>query len=726
MTKRDLDSRILALLPSFDGVPSATALHDAIPDVSIHAINRHLNSNPSLRDAAEARAVEWLESLDEGALLRTISGSQLTTCPYEKANARMHGLLDGFILRRIASFDGLPTPTALAEEMHLGFRAISRRFRANAAMRPAVEERAVAWMGTLKDDEFVSKFVQIEKDLNDFDGAKARAREILGRIIAKEKIPSFKGLPSATALAAAMGLSTRIITKCFESVPGLKDAAEARAVQWLDGLEEQRFLDNLSSTEANNCSFKNAKRKIRDRLKAIIASRLESFDGIPSANALAEALTISRNTVQEAYDSDTALRDAAEARAIAWMDGAGDEVFLKRMSNRELCSCPFGKARTRGYEIVDRIIMDRIPSLPGPATVRAISRSTGVSDETVQARLCTNPSVWLAFCAGQGLSADQAVELALERGERTDASDAALGRRLRNLSAFREMAGLIRCFGNLLQGSVACVSLYPDPLTRAAEETGADIDPHHVPMGGFKSLEGCRVLEADTVILHSIHRLSTEALTKLFQAVHENLAFAPTVIATFGPDYSATDATLRGMVQNGFSLVESGVVAINPPGNEALEACGVRTEDLARMRRKLAGELNVLVFEITHARSRARIASLEKLPSSEGNGEPKPEAIGLDVPAEANRQLDARFRQGLKTLPSERFLVEVIENAKPVALIGFDMNPKRPKMLETAVYPGAPAEDYRKMARTLAENADRRRDLGANKDTVVRVPRSRL
>lgn len=85
-----------------------------------------------------------------------------------------------------------------------------------------------------------------------------------------------------------------------------------------------------------------------------------------------------------------------------------------------------------------------------------------------------------------------------------------------------------------------------------------------------------------------------------------------------------------------------------------------------------------------------------------------------------------RFSQDIAVAASAPFVVDIEDSGRRAATIGYDMHPERKFTVEVAVYPGAPPDDYRRIARRMAENVSFRRNHGIKPGRISRVQRSSL
>ncbi len=539
-----------------------------------------------------------------------------------------------------------------------------------------------------------------------------------------QAIHDCKYVPNVKALRRALRIRDTTLSSRLEANPSLVEAMEQRGREYIDQLPEEQLKQMISEGGRIGWLPDYAKNMIYARLDAIIFTKIEECDRVPTAWALAKTMDVSHGTISRRLEVNASLAEAMEHRGREYLEQLPEERIKFMVSGSGSSKLP-NYAKNIIHARLDTILLREIKDFDGIPTLRALGNAIGIHHTSISSRLEANPSIWIAYYARRGLTPDQAVELALERKEESQSASLALSQRLKNLSAFREMIGLIRCLGNLLAASVAEVSLYPQPLAKAAKELGLDMDVHHVPMDTFRK-EGCEAIpRADTVVLQSIHRLSAQALTNLFQELHKNYPYSA-VIATFSTEHLCTDSFLGALRKNGYEVKESGIMSISPPDDETLRSCGIQEDDISRVRAKMACQFSVLLLDLLPGSEETDIPELEKISTTNGKAILSPDAQPIDVPDEANQRVSVRFSATTSVLSSMPFVVDIEEGGRRLATVGYDMHPKRGNLIEADVYPGAPADDYLSMARMIARNARLRNRIGVARDRVPKVERAVL
>ncbi|MBN2122232.1 hypothetical protein JW721_04220 [Candidatus Micrarchaeota archaeon] len=544
-------------------------------------------------------------------------------------------------------------------------------------------------------------------------------------------IGGFDGIPAARALARELLKGTPPIKINWSTVNKLcrEDAEvgmkmEAKTQEWIAGLGKPEFLKAYSSVVWSNLS-EDSKGMLRSRLDSILLEEIERYDGVPDGTNLGAILGIKNTTVHRRARANPEVKMKMEERAKNWLESLGEKEFLER------CSVGAWTANLPEYakEVVQKryedIILREIMRSGSAPNFVSLGNTIGIHGSTVMRHIESSEKLWFAYQQTRGLSRDQAVELAIQRGEKSEAISRAISERLRHLSASREIIAIGRCFGDLLEKLVSCVSLYPDIVSVAAKEGEINMSATHVPMNPFRRGEGQEIPGCGTVLVHGLHRLGGVGINVLFRKIRELYAEHPelSIITTHSKRYSLTEAFLEAMELNGFIFKESGSLRVESPDSETLESYGVAAEDVGRMSNKLTREINVGLFSMGKVKGRVLIPELEKALYDEGGSGITRQFEGMDVPEGIGRELRARFFPNLEVIAGDPFVVEVLHSGRACSLIGFDMHPKRARAVEVEVFPGAPAAEYRKIARLLATNMGFRRELGVvpNKLTAVRL-----
>lgn len=634
---------------------------------------------------------------------------------------KRNDISDAMILRAIRQYEGVPNDTVISESLDKTKQFITRKKgRFNAAM----EARGREYLSSLSDAEIVKKYS--EGFTNSMPGyAREMVYERLHAIIGRA-IRECAGVPHSQSIGEASGIRSKQIPELLEMKPELKLAMEQKAKENIGKFPRDEITE-LSSRQGWFAGLPDyAQKAIWERLDAIILEEIRKFEGVPTGRSIGDALDKSGKSVRSRIEQNPQLGAELEKRGREYLDGLTDAEFLAKFHRMSVGKLPF-YAKNMIHGRLDGIILRAIGAQEGTLSIPALVRLTKVSYHTIERRMEENSELWTAFYAKMGLTADQAIELALERDEENNSVTQVLSERLRNLYAFREMAGIIRCFRDLLKGKILEVSLYPEPMRKAAEELGVSIDVTHQDMRAFRRGESHSLEAAQSAVLQGIHRLGPKQLTRLFESLHSVLEEGTKVIATYSANYRPSEAFIAALQQNGFEVRDSGVLIIEPPCREALLACGAPEADIARISRKMQGESRLLFITAIKKSGSAEIPQLEKLPEPESESRIIPNGETIDIPKGAVKEINARFLfEGMAILPSAPFMVDVRDGDRKTAILGFDMDPERPRKVEFGVYPGAPQEDFKRIARQLATKIESRNALGIKPGHETRVQVSQL
>ncbi len=628
---------------------------------------------------------------------------------------------DAMILQAIQQYEGVPNDTVISESLGKAKQFITRK---NGRFDAAMEARGREYLSSLSDPEIAKKYS--EGFTNSMPGyAREMIYERLHAMIARA-IRECAGVPHSQSIGEASGIRSKRIPGLLDMRPELKLAMEQKARENIGRFSRDGIID-LSSKQGLFAGLPDyAQKAIWERLDAIIMDEIKKFEGVPTGRSIANALDKSGKSVRSRIEQNPQLGAELEKRGREYLTSLTDSKFVSRLRVMTAGKLP-AYAKKIFYERLDSIIFRAIVAQEGTLSITALVRLSKVSYHTIERRLEENPELWTAFYAKMGLTADQAIELALERDEQNNSVNKVLSERLGNLYAFREMAGIIRCFGHLLNGKTLEVSLYPEPMKKAAEELGIAIDVFHQDMRSFRRGESPSLESAQSAVLQGIHRLGPKQLTRLFESLHSTLDEGTKIIATHSSNYRPGEAFISALQQNGFEVKDSGILLIEPPSRDSLLACGAPEADLARISRKMQGESRLLFITAIKKSGSSEIPQLEKLHEPEGESRIMPNGETIDIPKGAVREINARFLfEEMAILPSAPFMVDVREGEKKTAVLGFDMDPHRPGKVEFGVYPGAPAEDFKRIARRLATKMESRNALGIKPGRETRVQMGQL
>ncbi len=477
-----------------------------------------------------------------------------------------------------------------------------------------------------------------------------------------------------------------------------------------------------------------------------IREAIESFEGIPSAHALSKVRTYSGNFIKRRIDENKVLSIAQETVAVKYLE----KFFQDRAKFREAVATSGGLssectkikvAQDTLYALVDQDIREAIESFEGIPSAHALSKVCVYGKRFIQIRINENSALFQAYYEKQGLTLDQAIELALQRSiqkeEVQQAVQEILEKRLTSLYAFREMLGVVRVFSELFQAArhILEVSLYPAPVGKALEMDGRPKVTCYEDLRIAKLIKEGAVQEVyNLVVIQGIHRLEQEELNQLLTNIRMALPAGTNVIVTYSTNYAVSEEFEAALVQRGFTFQQdgSGQLIIEPPIGEELLNLGVSPADLSRIRAKLVGSSNVLQFQTSEvADAVAQVPSLVKL-STEGNGKPIiTNGTTLDVQDAVTNRITSKLvvsPSSLADFPNQPMMITVMDGDITFAELGFDMHPAQKNSIEVVMYPRRPVEgiDLRKVARDAFGRRAQRDRLGIKPGQINRVSLAQL
>lgn len=598
----------------------------------------------------------------------------------------------------ISTYEGIPTVNGLSELLGADHKAIGRRLDGQIA--GDMETAGRKWIGELPDERLMNEYRRIIGSAAATDYAlelvKGRADSILGKAIGE-----CGGIPTIRRIARDNGFPREVVGARWKDNPDLRNMAKERGGRWISEAPDGELLGGYREAINSARTVPGGVKKIRARVAVIMRRAIEESEGIPTPRGLSKKLGLSEEAVLPFLRKGKSLGRLMERRGRAWIKEVGDGELLRKYSETVLSAKETGYALGLVHERLDGIILKTIGESGGCA-MQEIAGKLGICESTVERRIGANRTLWMAHYKKRGLSPDQAVELAL--GKRAGGSPAFIGallERMRHLSAYREIAGTLRCFSDLMEGTVRCISFYPGILEKVAGELGIKIESEHIPAS---SLEGCRIAPARAIVVQGIHRLNCEELTSTFRKIGGLYREAPElrVIATHSTGHHADSSFLEAMESNGLVLDEGGTIRIRPPGNSVLEGLGVPPAVLGRLRKKVSLDFNVLVFRCAEPGEGNPIPPFRRMRRFLGREGGSPEAIQTDVPEGVTRTLSARLYQVVPKSNGYRFMVGLEERGSLVALVGSGMHPAVRNAIEVERYPGSPGwVDYRELARRM-------------------------
>ena len=714
----EIDHRILDAIISCGGLPKIEALHEMLPDISGEKIGERINANAELSAARNEKAKEFLSGFSDEQFLKEMREGRWNSMDYVKKEADAR--VEWIILKAIIEYNGVPTAVGISRVLS-DYKGVIDRMEASETLKAALVERTREYLFGLDQGEFMRTVTKTGWAGGQPEYVTQAVNERMLKII-EEAIPGYEGVPTIWGIGKKIGTGFRSVEDRINANPSLLEKMEKRGREYLEGLSDEKLLGLLQKNTLSGSLPEYSKQIIEKRVDAILWAALEAYEGVPTVNALGKAAGVGEKRVMSILARDGKFKEAMGRKGLGYINGLGEgELFEMVSEPGKVAQLPdYAKAEMNGR--IDRIIIREIGRIGPSVTKGKLAAAMGCTDGFITKRISLNPEVWAAFYEMRGLTRDQAIELSLERGAETPSSEQVIRNRLPHLYAFREMGGIIRCFGDLLKGKILEVSLYPNPLGKAAEELGMQLDVVHRAMRPVREGEKITFEKASVAVLQGLHRLSSEGITRLFRLVGDALDAGQQVVATYSTRYAQVEGFVEALQRNGFQLEEAGVMRIDAPSRETLLSYGAKREDLERIARKMEGESRVLVLRKMDGASDVEVPALQKLPNGEGEKTLSGDAEAVDTPKGIVREISAKFLEDAVILPSSKFLVEIEHGEQTVALVGYDMDPRVKNKVETEVLTGAPQADYRAIARKMASSIAERRRLGIRPDAITRVP----
>ena len=719
------DSRILQAISSFDGVPGAQPLSDILPYSKTFIFTR-IRANPELQTAIDKRGEEYVRGLSDEQLAQQVASNGWASSLSAGHRQLVYARVDTEILEVIQSFDGVPNPTVLRGFLPYGIPLISDRVKANPELQTAIDKRGEEYINGLSDEQLAQKIAHHGW----VPSLSAKTQQLVYQRTDQQilgAIQLFDGVPTANSLRNCIPYNRTFISSRIKANPELQTAMDKRGEEYINGLSDEQLVEKIASGCWMPGLSAKTQQLVYQRTDERILEAIQSFDGLPTAQSLSRSLPYSVVFIWTRLKANAGLQTAIDKRGEEYINGLSDGQLAEKIALKWWLSSLSAGHQKLVYQIVDTKILRTIQSFDGIPSSRTLSNILPYGKNFILNRVSTNPMLWQAYYKKRGLTPDQAVELALERENNSVAAKLSLVERLENLHAFREILGVIRCFQDLFRGAQRIIefSLYPSPVSRAGEVLGSRFN-----LFLYSSLRedqlATKVQDVDLVVVQGLHR--HQDINALLAQIKSIAQLNAGIILTYSTDYTIQDTFEESLERAGFSIKEQGMIEIEAPSVEQLLKAGVSDEDLSKVRAKVRGQSNILILTNERASDQINVPSLVKVPNS-NQGKPlvMNNAIEINTPRPVLEALGVKFIPELVSYPSEPLLVDVVDGRIPVAVIGYDMNPRSPRRLEVDVYPGASGTDtLRGFARRLSRMRGPRRDYGIRPGQHGRIQLQRI
>lgn len=652
----------------------------------------------------------------------------------------MAPITDEDIKRAIRELDGLPTERSIAKKINTDHKLIRCRMDANGELGKLQNEKGLEYIDKL-DLRVRQRIMHLRRIGIKNQKWKDRINERLDEEILRPAILSYKKIPTVKALARYCKCDKQSVWGRLRVNDNLRSLWNQAGITYIDELSEEALKIEIFKTGGMSISCRDNeawKTRLNERIDTeIVLPAIEKYDGLPSYGAIADKLECGVGSIKAHIENNKMLRIAQEKKGLEYINSLQVEILREELCKKGglIVVAAYHEAwERRVYERFDtELVLPAIRDAEGIPSLREIGRNVNASGSMIASRLSKNPILFTALAQKQGLTIDQALELALGRGERTEATTRLFNERLTDLWAFREMVALVRVFADIFRDcrQVWEATLYPEPVGKALLMEGHLMPTRYVDLVDFKADSRIEIgLEATTgvvAVIQGIHRLTTERLTRLFDELHSILPEGSHVFATYSRKYGFQEKSEEAFATAGFSIQESGILSVELPEDTPL---ALPPEELRKVRKKIEGESNVVHMITTTRTELVAIPTVSKI-VSEQEIESRVHANGEEtsIPVQAIKDMKALFSSViLAEMPKEPIIVTVVDGNTNVAVLGFDMNPKRPKSVEAGVWSTARdiGIDFRAEARKIAQHAERRRELGIRSGRENIVPLTKL
>ncbi len=215
------------------------------------------------------------------------------------------------------------------------------RINANPALKKAQEERAIAYISNLSEEEFIKQTAREHGLLNNTSSLDEVQRAIYERIdqIILRKIQEFDGIPSARVLSRIKGFfGPNLILARLSSNSSLKAAQETQGLKYINELPITDLVKQFAQKNglvAESAGLFKTKARIYERLDLeFILSTIQSLTSVPSVHSLSKVEGMPHaNTIQLRINANPILFQAYYEKKGLTVDQAV-ELALDREDER--------------------------------------------------------------------------------------------------------------------------------------------------------------------------------------------------------------------------------------------------------------------------------------------------------------------------------------------------------------------------------------------------------
>ncbi len=614
---------------------------------------------------------------------------------------------DEQILQTISEMDEFPSSNSISLAMgktglKIGNKTVSIRFKSNANLAKKADERTFFIINNTKIAELLEKVNSGEWNLGKI--SKANADYIYARIDGeiRKTIREMDELPNPSSVLSVirdkgLKIGGDMIYFRFKSNAELRKAADDQSLWIIENVAVQKLFENINSRKWNiGLIPKTAAGLVYERMDSEILQAIRGMDDLPTGSAIARTmieggLSINASAISIRIGSNAELSKEVDKRALWIIENIGIEKLFENVSSGKWNLGTFSKPLAeRAYGRIDGEILRIIREMDKRPNSVSISQEMGkkrlkLGSDSCDARIHANPTLFFAYYARHGMSEDQIVSLMMDRKADAPAMRAGLEKRLPHLEVFRESLA-VQQFKETLFGRepkwILELSSYPAPLYEAGKFMEGK--PVAVDSYSVKSALEQGILYADNSVpaVHissSLPRIKdSEQMGRLFGEISRVLQDGGRAVFTAPTTYEMSASFDEQVQKAGLVVIEQGLRSTYLPQTEMNSAPKPILE-------KVSGDSRIVVLEKVGPAAEANLPIdplIRQADGQNGNGtNEKAQAMTLDVPDGINQQLAHAYSK--EAAYSDALMLSVLDKGGKLAeVFGYNMNPKRPFMLE--------------------------------------------
>ena len=706
------DEQILQTISEMDEFPSSNSISLAMGKTGLKIGNKTVSirfkSNANLAKKADERTFFIINNTKIAELLEKVNSGEWNLGKISKANADyIYARIDGEIRKTIREMDELPNPSSVLsvirdKGLKIGGDMIYFRFKSNAELRKAADDQSL----------WIIENVAVQKLFENINSRKwniglipKTAAGLVYERMDSEILQAIRGmddLPTGSAIARTMiegGLSINAsaISIRIGSNAELSKEVDKRALWIIENTGIEKLFENVSSGKWNLWYLKMPVFELAySRIDAEILKTIQEMSEPITQKSISimmreKGLKIDNSTIASRFKSNAELSKAADTQSLWVIENIGIEKLFENVSSGKWNLGTFSKPLAeRAYGRIDGEILRIIREMDKRPNSVSISQEMGkkrlkLGSDSCDARIHANPTLFFAYYARHGMSEDQIVSLMMDRKADAPAMRAGLEKRLPHLEVFRESLA-VQQFKETLFGRepkwILELSSYPAPLYEAGKFMEGK--PVAVDSYSVKSALEQGILYADNSVpaVHissSLPRIKdSEQMGRLFGEISRVLQDGGRAVFTAPTTYEMSASFDEQVQKAGLVVIEQGLRSTYLPQTEMNSAPKPILE-------KVSGDSRIVVLEKVGPAAEANLPIdplIRQADGQNGNGtNEKAQAMTLDVPDGINQQLAHAYSK--EAAYSDALMLSVLDKGGKLAeVFGYNMNPKRPFMLE--------------------------------------------